>query len=70
MEDMMIDTETVRARIVELKQNHERIEQELQKLETARQQGNASLLVVSGGIQVLEELLAREASNAAPILAL
>jgi len=70
MEDRMIDTETVRARIVELKQSYAHLEEELQKLETARQQGNASLLVVSGGIQVLEELLAREASNAAPILAL
>jgi hypothetical protein len=55
---------------VELKQSYAHLEEELQKLETARQQGNASLLVVSGGIQVLEELLAREASNAAPILAL
>lgn len=62
----MIDTETVRARVAELKQNYEHIERELQKLETARQQGNASLHVVSGGIQVLEELLARAESAESP----
>ena len=58
--DTPVDTTIVRAtltkRLEELQKDHERMTQEMEKLETHRQQGAQTLLVLSGAIQVLEEL--------------
>lgn len=52
-----IDTTLLVARLAELQKNHEGITQEMEKLETHRQQGESSLLMLSGAIQILNELL-------------
>jgi hypothetical protein len=66
MEDMMTDTLTeqptitiaaLSLRLAELRQNHTDITQELEKLEAHRQQGASTLLLLSGAIQVLDELV-------------
>jgi hypothetical protein len=66
MEDMMTDTLTeqptitiaaLSLRLAELRQNHTDITQELEKLEAHRQQGASTLLLLSGAIQVLVELM-------------
>ena len=66
MEDMMTDTLTelptitiasLALRLAELRQNHTDITQELEKLEAHRQQGASTLLLLSGAIQVLVELM-------------
>ena len=44
-------------RLAELRQNHTDITQELEKLEAHRQQGASTLLLLSGAIQVLVELM-------------
>ena len=44
-------------RLAELRQNHTDITQELEKLEAHRQQGASTLLLLSGAIQVLDELV-------------
>ena len=44
-------------RLAELRQNHTDITQELEKLEAHRQQGASTLLLLSGAIQVLDELM-------------
>ena len=58
--DTPVDTTIARAtltkRLEELQKDHERMTQEMEKLETHRQQGAQTLLVLSGAIQVLEEL--------------
>ena len=58
--DTQVDTTIARAtltkRLEELQKDHERMTQESEKLETHRQQGAQTLLVLSGAIQVLEEL--------------
>ena len=52
----MIARSTLTKRLVELQNDHERLTQEMEKLDSHRQQGEQSLLVLSGAIQVLEEL--------------
>ena len=58
--DTPVDTTFARAtltkRLEELQKDHERMTQEMEKLETHKQQGVQTLLVLSGAIQVLEEL--------------
>ena len=58
--DTPVDTTIARAtltkRLEELQKDHERMTQEMEKMETHRQQGAQTLLVLSGAIQVLEEL--------------
>ncbi len=54
-----IDTTLLVTRLAELRKNHENITQEMEKLETHRQQGASSLLMLSGAIQILDELLGR-----------
>ena len=44
-------------RLAELRQNHKDITQELEKLEAHRQQGASTLLLLSGAIEVLDELV-------------
>ena len=64
--DTQVDTTIARAtltkRLEELQKDHERMTQELEKLETHKQQGTQTLLVLSGAIQVLEELTAGRAT--------
>jgi hypothetical protein len=52
-----IDTTLLLARLAELEKNHEGLTQEMKQLETHRQQGESSLLMLSGAIQILNELL-------------
>ena len=54
--DTTIARATLSKRLAELQKDHERMTQELEKLETHKQQGTQTLLVLSGAIQVLEEL--------------
>ena len=54
--DTPIAGATLTKRLEELQKDHERMTQEMEKLETHRQQGAQTLLVLSGAIQVLEEL--------------
>ena len=54
--DTAIPSATLTKRLAELQKDHERMTQEMEKLETHRQQGAQTLLVLSGAIQVLEEL--------------
>ncbi len=54
--DTAIPNATLTKRLEELQKDHERMTQEMEKLETHRQQGAQTLLVLSGAIQVLEEL--------------
>ncbi len=52
----MIARATLTKRLSELQKDHEKMSQEMEKMETHRQQGAQTLLVLSGAIQVLEEL--------------
>ena len=52
----MIARSTLTKRLTELQKDHEKMTEEMEKMETHRQQGEQSLLVLSGAIQVLEEL--------------
>jgi len=52
-----IDKTLLLARLAELEKNHEGLAQEMKQLETHRQQGESSLLMLSGAIQILNELL-------------
>ena len=52
----MIARTTLTKRLAELQKDHERMTHEIEKMETHRQQGAQTLLVLSGAIQVLEEL--------------
>ena len=52
----MIARSTLTKRLTELQKDHEKMSQEMEKMETHRQQGAQTLLVLSGAIQVLEEL--------------
>jgi hypothetical protein len=54
--DTPIARATLTKRLEELQKDHERMTQEMEKLETHKQQGVQTLLVLSGAIQVLEEL--------------
>ena len=54
--DTTIASATLTKRLAELQKDHEKMTQEMEKLETHRQQGAQTLLVLSGAIQVLEEL--------------
>ena len=54
--DTTIANDTLTKRLAELQKDHERMTQEMEKMETHRQQGAQTLLVLSGAIQVLEEL--------------
>ena len=54
----MIAKATLTKRLSELQKDHEKMSQEMEKMETHRQQGAQTLLVLSGAIQVLEELTA------------
>ena len=54
--DTTIARATLTKRLEELQKDHERMTQEMEKLETHKQQGTQTLLVLSGAIQVLEEL--------------
>lgn len=54
--DTTIASATLTKRLEELQKDHERMTQEMEKLETHKQQGVQTLLVLSGAIQVLEEL--------------
>ena len=54
--DTAITSATLTKRLAELQKDHEKMTQEMEKLETHRQQGVQTLLVLSGAIQVLEEL--------------
>ena len=52
----MIARSTLTKRLTELQKDHEKLSDEMEKMETHRQQGAQTLLVLSGAIQVLEEL--------------
>ena len=52
----MIARSTLTKRLTELQNAHEKMTQEMEKLETHKQQGTQTLLLLSGAIQVLEEL--------------
>ena len=52
----MIARSTLTKRLTELQKDHEKLSEEMEKMETHRQQGEQTLLVLSGAIQVLEEL--------------
>ncbi len=52
----MIARATLTKRLSELQKDHEKMTQEMEQMETHRQQGAQTLLVLSGAIQVLEEL--------------
>ena len=52
----MIARATLTKRLTELQKDHEKLSEEMEKMETHRQQGAQTLLVLSGAIQVLEEL--------------
>ena len=52
----MIARSTLTKRLTELQNDHEKMTQEMEKLETHKQQGTQTLLLLSGAIQVLEEL--------------
>ena len=54
--DTAITSATLTKRLEELQKDHENMTHEMEKLETHRQQGAQTLLVLSGAIQVLEEL--------------
>ena len=54
----MIARSTLTKRLTELQKDHEKMTQEMEKMEPHRQQGAQTLLVLSGAIQVLEELTA------------
>ena len=54
--DTAITSATLTKRLEELQKDHEKMTQEMEKMETHRQQGAQTLLVLSGAIQVLEEL--------------
>ena len=54
--DTTIASATLTKRLAELQKDHEMTTHEMEKLETHRQQGAQTLLVLSGAIQVLEEL--------------
>ena len=54
--DTPIARATLTKRLAELQRDHEKMTQEMEKLETHKQQGVQTLLVLSGAIQVLEEL--------------
>ena len=60
--DTTITSATLTKRLAELQKDHEKMTQEMEKLETHRQQGVQTLLVLSGAIQVLEELTAGRAT--------
>jgi hypothetical protein len=60
--DTTIASATLTKRLEELQKDHERMTQEMEKLETHKQQGAQTLLVLSGAIQVLEELTAGRAT--------
>jgi hypothetical protein len=53
---IVVTAETMATRLAELQKNHANITQELEKLEAHKLQGAQTLLVLSGAIQVLEEL--------------
>ena len=53
---IVVTAETMAVRLAELQKNHANITQELEKLEAHKLQGAQTLLVLSGAIQVLEEL--------------
>ena len=52
----MLARSTLTKRLTELQNDHEKMTQEMEKLETHKQQGTQTLLLLSGAIQVLEEL--------------
>ena len=52
-----IERATLTKRLAELQRDHEKMTQEMEKLETHKQQGTQTLLVLSGAIQMLEELM-------------
>jgi len=54
--DTTIASATLSKRLAELQKDHEKMTHEMEKLETHRQQGAQTLLVLSGAIQMLEEL--------------
>ena len=54
--DTAIPNATLTKRLEELQKDHERMTEEIEKMEAHRQQGAQTLLVLSGAIQVLEEL--------------
>ena len=54
--DTPIERATLTKRLAELQKDHERMTEEIEKMEAHRQQGAQTLLVLSGAIQVLEEL--------------
>ena len=54
--DTPIERATLTKRLAELQKDHERMTHEIEKMEAHTQQGAQTLLVLSGAIQVLEEL--------------
>ena len=56
--DTPIERATLTKRLAELQKDHERMTHEIEKMEAHRQQGAQTLLVLSGAIQILEELTA------------
>ena len=52
----MIARSTLTKRLTELQKDYEKMTQEMEKMETHRREGAQTLLVLSGAIQVLEEL--------------
>ena len=57
--DTPIERATLPKRLADLQKDHERMTHEIEKMEAHRLQGAQTLLVVSGAIQVLEELTSR-----------
>jgi hypothetical protein len=60
-----VTKENLSRRLEELRKNHETITQEMEKLEAHRQQGASTLLMLTGAIQMLEELSGTASSTAA-----
>ena len=52
-----IERATLTKRLAELQKDHERMTEEIEKMEAHKQQGTQTLLVLSGAIQMLEELM-------------
>ena len=58
-----MNIEIVRARLQELKNNHQAGEERLKALETQRQELQLTMMRISGAIQVLEELIAEQGKD-------
>lgn len=60
----MPQTDSLKARLEQLKQEHAAGEQQLQALETRKNELKHTLLRIQGAIQVLEEMLSEQGNQA------